>query len=61
MNITLADIKRWGTTSDFDQQFESLFDDDQDFDLHMLSLCDSEALLEIAANRNATKRQFFAR
>ena len=60
MDITLADVKRWGTTSDLDRQFESLFDDEQEFDLHILSLCDSLALLEIAANRNAPKRQFFA-
>ena len=60
MEITLADVKRWATTSELDQQFERLFDDEQDFDLHILSLCDSLALHELASNRAATKRQFFA-
>ena len=60
MDITLADVKRWATTSELDQKFEQLSDDDQDFDLRILSLCDPSALLELASNRHAPKRQFFA-
>ena len=49
-----------GNTSELDGNFERLFDEHQDFDDAVLSLCDDATLLRLAANRNSARRQLFA-
>ncbi|MEZ6138725.1 MAG: hypothetical protein R3C53_27890 [Pirellulaceae bacterium] len=60
MDITLAEIERWANTSELDDRFEQLFDEHQDFDDVILASCDDATLLRFAANRNSSRRRFFA-
>jgi hypothetical protein len=60
MQTTLAEITLWASTSELDERFAQLFDDDYEgFEHDLLSACDDLKLLEFASNRNSTKRQFF--
>ena len=60
MDITLAEIERWANSSELDEQFDRLFDDEQDFGEVILASCDDATLLRFSENRNSGRRQFFA-
>ncbi|QDT87140.1 hypothetical protein [Gimesia chilikensis] len=60
MEITLDEIRRWANTSDLDERFAQLQEEDPDlFEVCVLDACDDQTLLEFARNRESTKRQYF--
>ncbi len=60
MDITLREIERWANSDKLDKRFDQLMADEQDFELAIIAACDDKSLLAFAANRQSTKRMFFA-
>nr|WP_298173719.1 hypothetical protein [uncultured Pseudomonas sp.] len=61
MELTLEKIVRWVETSDLDEEFSMLEEEDPEWFEHQIhSLCDDETLLKFAENRKSSKREYFA-
>lgn len=60
MKITLDEIRCWANTTNLDERFAQLQEEDSDvFDNCDINACDDQTLLEFALNRDSTKRQYF--
>ncbi|WP_254510991.1 hypothetical protein [Anatilimnocola floriformis] len=60
MKLTIEEITRWAETSEVDEEFAHLQEEDSDwFDHHIIANCNDRELLRFAQNRTSTKRIIF--
>ncbi len=59
--LNLDQINRWVESTDLDQSFSRLEEDDPDWFEHQICcICDDNQMLVFASNRNSQKRSYFA-